>query len=518
MAGRRVGTRCAAAAALILLLAASLSAQDADAGKVTYDRWCSECHGATGLGDGGAAASMLPRPRDFAQARYQVRTTGSGQLPTDDDLLHVLENGLHGTTMPAWPNLSTEERRDVIAYIKSLSRFFAAGPPPEPLDFGSDPGGGDAAVEAGRQAYVTLECNACHGEAGRGYGTSAPTLEDWRGFPIRAADLTEAWALNGGSSVEDIHRRVLTGLDGTPMPAAIDAMNSGVVTPDQVWQLAHFVASLGPRERPRVRDVVRVGRAQGALPADDSEEAWAGVEAFYFPLAGQVIEQPRNFSPTIDGLWVQGLHDGTDIELRIRWTDPSQSPDPAWDEWQNKILATLDLDGAEAPAVDSAGAPERRPPDRLSVQFPFDIPDGNERPYFLMGNSRDPVYLWIWDAGAGIGAARARGLGSIEPLEDPVTGEASWAEGEWTLVLRRSIATEGEGRTFAEGVPIPVGFFAWDGSSGEEGKRGSVSSWYYVLLEQEPSDAVVVTPLLVMLLTGAFGLVLVRRAQNRAEP
>ena len=68
-------------------------------------------------------------------------------------------------------------------------------------------------------------------------------------------------------------------------------MNSGIVSPDEVWQLAHWVASLGPRETPPLREVVRVSRSEGALPADGSDEAWDDVEAFFFPLAGQVVEQ-----------------------------------------------------------------------------------------------------------------------------------------------------------------------------------------------------------------------------------
>ncbi len=488
----------------------------ATAGKVVYDRWCAECHGETGQGDGSAAASMLPRPRDFAQALYQIRTTGSGQIPTDADIRFAIENGLPGTTMPGWPNLTDQEIDDVIVYLKSFSRFFAQGPAPEPLDFGSDPGGGPAAIEAGAAAYLTMLCEECHGLSGRGDGTSAPTLEDWRGLPIRAADLTEAWVFNGGSSVEDMHTRMLTGLDGTPMPSAIDAMNSGVVSPDEVWQLAHYLASFGPREMPPLREVIRVGRAEGGLPADGGEEAWVGVEAFHFPLSGQVVQLPRNFSPTVDGLWVQGLHDGNDVALRVQWNDPSNSPDPNWDEWQNKITAALDLDGAEAIALDSAGAPSVRPPDAVFLQFPFEMPEGTDRPYFLMGDAREPVYLWTWDSETGVGAGRGRGLDSVEPLaEDPVAGEATWEEGRWTLYVRRPIEVESEGLDFVEGTPTPIAFQAWDGSSAEVGKRSSVSTWYYILLEPPASSTVVVTPLLAMLLTGAFGLVLVRRAQDR---
>ncbi len=496
--------------------AAAAALQEEGEGKALYDAWCAECHGATGEGDGSAAESMLPRPRDFTQARYQIRTTGSGELPTDEDIRAAIENGLPGTTMPGWPNLDDGQIDSIIDYLKSFSRFFGAGPPPEAMDFGSDPGGGAAALAAGAQAYIALQCQECHGEAARGDGTSAPTLEDWRGLPVRAADLTEAWFFNGGSSVEQLHRRILTGLDGTPMPAAIDAMNSGVVSPDEVWQLAHYLASLGPREMPTLRDVARVARAEGALPADGSEEAWAGVETFYFPLSGQIIQSPRNFAPTVDGVWVQGLHDGSDMALRIRWSDPSESPDPRWDEWQNKMTAALDMDGAEDIPVDSAGSPLFRPPDALLLQFPFDPPEGTEKPYFLMGDSRNPVYLWSWSAVDGVSAGRGRGLESIEAFaDDPVTGGAEWAEGQWTLYLRRQLRTDGDGLDFAEGIPTPLAFQAWDGSSAETGKRSAVSSWYYVLLEPPASSTVVVAPLLAALLTGAFGLVLVRRAQDR---
>src|SRR5262245_13337312 len=94
-------------------------------GKAVYDKWCAGCHGTTGAGDGPAAEYMLPRPRDFTKGIYQIRTTASGELPTDADLLRVVSDGMPGTTMPEWKSkLSESERTSVIAYIKSLSDFF----------------------------------------------------------------------------------------------------------------------------------------------------------------------------------------------------------------------------------------------------------------------------------------------------------------------------------------------------------------------------------------------------------
>src|SRR2546429_4036287 len=74
--------------------------------------WCAGCHGETGAGDGPAAAYMLPRPRNFTGAVYKIRTTASGQLPTDADLLRAIDEGLPGSAMPAWKGrLSDAERR-----------------------------------------------------------------------------------------------------------------------------------------------------------------------------------------------------------------------------------------------------------------------------------------------------------------------------------------------------------------------------------------------------------------------
>src|SRR5256885_13640968 len=131
-----------------------LSSQDTTAGRVVYVKWCAGCHGDGGAGDGVAAAHMLPRPRNFTGGLYKIRTTASGQLPTDADLLRAIDEGLPGSAMPGWrTRLSDAERRNVMAYIKTFSAFFAdTGPHVEPLKFSSAPSGGTSAnaVKAGR--------------------------------------------------------------------------------------------------------------------------------------------------------------------------------------------------------------------------------------------------------------------------------------------------------------------------------------------------------------------------------
>src|SRR5258708_21999041 len=101
--------------------------------------------------------------------------------------------------MPAWKGrLSGAERRDVAAYLKTFSSFFAdTSQHATPLKFSSPPGGGTsaAALREGRLFYDSIGCRKCHRDQGRGDGPSAPTLKDDAGLPIFAADLHQRWRL-----------------------------------------------------------------------------------------------------------------------------------------------------------------------------------------------------------------------------------------------------------------------------------------------------------------------------------
>src|SRR5919109_962679 len=310
------------------------SAQDTTKGKVVYQKWCAGCHGDGGAGDGPAAARMLPRPRNFTGAVYKIRTTSSGQLPTDADLMRAIDDGLPGSAMPAWKGrLSDAERRNVAAYIKTFSSFFAdTSQHVAALKFSSEPSGGTgaAALKTGRQFYDSIGCRKCHGDQGRGDGPSAPTLKDDAGHPMFAADLHENWRFNGGGTVEDIYHRLRTGLDGTPMPSFSDLLDQKFLTDEQLWRVAQYVRSLSPEKPPEVSDVIRAHLATSALPSGPADTAWAEAEAFWFPLVGQVIHKSRWFAPAISGVWVKAVHTADSIALRVAWDDRSQSPDTAW--------------------------------------------------------------------------------------------------------------------------------------------------------------------------------------------
>ena len=500
---------------LVMVVCASrLAAQTGasnERGKVVYDRWCASCHGETGAGDGDGARFMLPRPRDFTRGVYQIRTTKSGQVPSDEDLKLVVDDGMPGTAMPAWrTQLSEQERADVVAYLKTFSPGFKAAPP-ERLTFASAPSSSDTTLRDGEAVFQKLQCVKCHGNRGRGDGQSAPTLTDNRGDPIRAADLTKPWLFNGGSTVEDIYHRLWTGLDGTPMPSYADVVDAKLITGDQLWHLAQYVRSLAPERAPEVLEVIRARRAASGLPSGPNDPQWDRVDPAYIPLSGQIILSPRSFAPRVPALSVRAIHDDKAVAILVSWTDPSQRSDPAWQEWVDRMAGTMaDVDGA---------LPRVQGPDRLHVQFPARLTDGLERPYFLGGDTQRPVYQWRWTSQPDeVREGTATGLAAFAPgAAGAVTHRAAWADGEWRVQFVRALAAPDKttAPAFPMGSAIPIAFYVADGSNGEDDVRGAVSTWYAIYLDIPTPPRVFLAPIVTALMTAALGVFVVWSAQRR---
>jgi len=181
----------------------------------------------------------VPRPRDFTTGKYKIRSTESGTVPSDDDLIGSVRRGLYGTAMPGWDRiLSDGDITEVVAYLKTLSPQFAAAPA-KPIAIGDGIPSSPASIVRGQQEYEKLQCGKCHGADGRGTGAVADRFEDdWR-MPLRAADLTEPWTFHGGGTSRDIYLRFRAGMTGTPMPSFADAASEA-----EMWDLANYVVSL----------------------------------------------------------------------------------------------------------------------------------------------------------------------------------------------------------------------------------------------------------------------------------
>jgi cytochrome c oxidase cbb3-type subunit I/II len=232
-------------AALASLGAAALSARatppDAAAasrGRVAFDRYCISCHGVQGDGRGPTADWIDPRPRVLTSGVFKFRTTPTGELPTDADLLRTITNGLQQTNMPRWAPLPERERHDLVQYVKTLSPRFATEEQGKPIAIPTRPAMTADLVKKGADVYKRMQCATCHGDTGKGDGPSAPTLRDDWGFAIQPRDFTQGH-LKIGDAPEDVYRTFMTGLDGTPMPSFADSLK-----PEDAWALTAYVMSL----------------------------------------------------------------------------------------------------------------------------------------------------------------------------------------------------------------------------------------------------------------------------------
>jgi len=107
----RLVAACVALAAMV-----SSHAWADDASKSAYDDKCASCHGATGKGDGPAAAALTPPAGDFAK-----RLAGK----TDDWIAKATKEGGPAVglspVMPPFSDLSDAQVKGLVAYMKQLA-------------------------------------------------------------------------------------------------------------------------------------------------------------------------------------------------------------------------------------------------------------------------------------------------------------------------------------------------------------------------------------------------------------
>ena len=137
--------------------------QAAPTGEAIYQKYCSICHGSEGTGDGHAAFFMTPKPRDFSSGRFKLRSTLPGQPPLDSDLRSTVTYGMAGSLMPSFESLSDRERKEIVAYIKTLAvtepgskNIITAGGRPKPIVIPPEPRVTRASLARGKELYKDL--------------------------------------------------------------------------------------------------------------------------------------------------------------------------------------------------------------------------------------------------------------------------------------------------------------------------------------------------------------------------
>jgi mono/diheme cytochrome c family protein len=215
------------------------------AGRRVYEKHCQACHGTRGDGQGPEGIDLIPKPRNFRSGLFKLRSTPSGSLPTNADLVRTIKTGIADSSMPAFSGLLAESEINAVAeYVKIYSPRWRKkenyAPPvmlpalPPHLQQDSIP---EDLVRTGASLFVQ-QCAPCHGTSARGDGTVSTNLSDYWGNNIRPADLTKNH-LKSGPELRDVYKAIVTGLDGTPMASFASALNE-----KERWALAALIAEL----------------------------------------------------------------------------------------------------------------------------------------------------------------------------------------------------------------------------------------------------------------------------------
>ncbi|MFK5986306.1 MAG: c-type cytochrome [Pseudomonadota bacterium] len=485
-------------------------------GKDLYDLRCLVCHGEQGAGDGVAADSLYPRPRDFTLGLFKYKTS-PGTLPVrDEDLFNTIKFGLTGTGMPGWKKLMTDEQiKSLIPVLKSFD-ISATWAPESAEDEDFDDEGrykktdfqviteveplagqikySDESIAKGKIAFKP--CQECHGVDGRGNIRSGKKLADDWGYRLWPRDLNKPWAWRATNRstesdplkvqdevIKNIYSRLSIGIPGTPMPAhrAEGEGNEDPISLENRWHIANYVYSLRKQNIAPGKGVIQGLKVEGKLPDSIEDESWNNAPITSMRLVPNIIKEPRLFKPLNDLVSVRVLYNADEIAFLIQLNDRTYSL--PGDEYMTSIQD-------EELTMYS---------DALAMQFPregaYTSAPMVEKPLYRHGDASHNTSMWYWNAGSiepkqSASTMVLKGSGpnnKPEPMIDykEVTAQGKWHEGRWQIIMKRKRqGTEGE-ISFNEGEFIPVSFANWDGSNGEKGAKHTLSTWYWLLLPPE---------------------------------
>lgn len=284
------------------------------------------------------------------------------------------------------------------------------------------------------------------------------------------------------------------------------------------------------------------------VPLDPQDGLWGQAEVLDVPLAPQAVVKPRRYEPGVETVAARALYDGERIAVRLEWEAPEKR------------------DGIGAVGTFR---------DAVAIEFPAELTA--KTPYFAMGEPSNPVTIYQWKAdwehgrlydadeaypnmavdwypfagrdpgeiaeGADYGKVesakvfhtswsagntlgnlplqeqtpveklQAEGFGTLSPADNQDgQGKSVWKEGRWSVCI--SIPRAQDRFVFDQKKTIPIAFAGWNGATGERGGEKSVSTWYFLALEQHTGLFTYLSPLAIVAGVAAVqlaGLRLLRR-------
>ena len=487
-------------------------------GETTYEKECVACHGPDGDGLGEAAYLLYPRPRDFTTGRFRLISTWDG-VPTDDDLFRTMSRGMPGSAMPSWAHLPEETRWGLVHYVKTfLERPITVSEPTEPASFGN-PGTGIIAIppepeftpeaEAQARELYGKGCAPCHGDTGKGDG--AQEQVDSKGLPTRPRDLTLG-VYKGDPSPEQVYRRLVAGLPGSPMP------QSGYLHGDDAWNLVHLIRSMSSDEQRAKVEMKKfrvVATRVPVLPEHPDSGVWRSaptVNLHLMPLWWRT-ERPEEIT-------VKAVHDGQQVAMLLNWSDTTQdttairpqdfrdaaaiqfalNEDPPFfamgqlgdhvNIWMWKSERQADLE----PAYQDL---EKVYPNIGIDSYPNLLRSPLEQP---MRNAltleSDPRFVTAWGAGnivadptrnSAVEDLTAEGFGTLRArpaFDQTVSATGEYETGSYRVQFTRDLDTgKNEAVRLRPGSRTSVGFAVWNGSAGDRDGKKSITIWQELYIE-----------------------------------
>lgn len=520
-------------------------------GKKVYEESCAHCHGTEGRGDGSAAENLLPKPRDFTRGLYKIRSTEAGELPTDQDLFDIITEGMPGSSMPGWEtSLSANDRWELVAYIKTFHDGFKERPaPPRQITLAGKISYSEESVEIGKGLYTELGCVECHGNIGRGDGTSAPTLTDEWGFQTWPANLTQGWNYRGGADTEDIFKRFIGGIAGSPMPAFEgDSFLHFGLTSEESKRLSELenkdemteaeeAESNQFYEKMDAAVDVALNRAEGTELTAAEQQTYDDAMKVVYEKSWHLANYVKSLSPekrpepaignnVLRSQYVQGALPTIDddawetfefryfplvgqVVIEPRQFNPTLDAINVKSFYNDTEVAFLFIwdDRTHTTGDETDKATGKPLEDALAIQFPVKVPQGPTapKPYFLYGG-RLPVYVWYWKASAPEQVAEhtAKGVNNteVQEMQGDLQAKGTYTNGRYKLWVKRPLKThDKKDLQLNPGVFVPIAFSAWDGSNGDVDTKRVMTSWYTFVLEPVPSSKRFIYPPLIAVLS-----------------